>query len=92
MTEDEFKELPWLHIYAQPYWHSEARIMGTPAALKCLRDAIDAALSSHLETQSVGIVADGEGYHVLVSIATKDELSKEFLPYTDKMANPRMKP
>ena len=35
------KELPYLHLYGQKYWHDDAILVGNIAALKELRNAID---------------------------------------------------
>lgn len=83
MTQSQFDALHWLHIYAQPHWHAEAKVMGTRTALLGLRDAIDRALQTGMDARANGIVSDGEGYHVVVSIRSRDALKELPDPYTD---------
>lgn len=87
MTEEECRNGPWMHVYAQPFWHAEARIMGTRSALQGLRDAIDRALATGMESRCDAIVSDGEGYHVVISIRSMEALESEPLPYTESYAN-----
>lgn len=75
-----------LHIYAQLLWHGEAFIVGTPAALRALRDTCDLALEG--KTQAVtSFAADGEGYNVFVVPLEESDPRWEqlVLPYTDEM-------
>lgn len=77
---------PWLHIYAQPQWHSDAKIMGTREALIGLRDAISRCLNSRSETEAEGMTSDGEGYRVKISIWSMKHLARLPLPYTKPFA------
>lgn len=88
MTQEEFEQSVWMHVYAPAIWHGDARIMGTRAALTGLRDAIDRVLSSGMDQHCEGIVRDGEGYRLKVSIRSYAGLKNEPLPYTDEIANP----
>ena len=90
MTEEECRNGPWMHIYGQPMWHADAAIMGTRAALSALRDAIDKALATGMESRMEAFASDGEGYHVIVSIRSMDGLESEPLPYTESYANGRV--
>lgn len=78
---------PWLHIYAQPQWHSDVRIMGTREALIGLRDAISFCLNLRSEeTEAKGMTSDGEGYRVKISICSMKHLARLPLPYTEPFA------
>jgi hypothetical protein len=76
-----------LHIYAQEYWHTDAHIIGTRDALITLRDTINKALSKHERKAHCSVfAADGEGYRVMVGVATKDSMNILQLPYVDTEA------
>lgn len=83
----------WVHIYGQGSWHSEAAIEGTRGGLKALRDAIDEALRTNREGQTVHLYAgDGEGYRTIVRVRTGDQVREAILPYVDEIArDPRTK-
>ena len=69
-----------LHIYAQPFWHTEAWLVGSRASLAKLRDCIDSALTN--DKASCGqFTADGEGYAAIVVVT--DSHDGLILPYTD---------
>lgn len=74
---------PCLHIYAQPYWHAEAYIIGDRKALQLLRDSIDVALQSGNHSSQT-FANDGEGYMLCVMVNEKMEDIR--LPYTDEIA------
>lgn len=74
-----------LHIYAQEYWHDEAYIVGTQAALGALRNAIDAALETGRGKAEL-FVSDGEGYTVHVMAESDETMGKLCAPYTDEFA------
>ncbi len=69
-----------LHIYPQAFEHCEALIIGTPNALRNLRDALDKALEqnvvltedngSEYHAISEHFAADGEGYSILIKCTT----------------------
>lgn len=82
MTPQEYAALPWLHMYGQYAWHDEVKILGTRAALEALRDAISSVLETGQPASSEAIVADGEGYHVEIEIASKVALDGMPLPYS----------
>ena len=81
----------WAHIYAQRIWHSPATIMGDREALKRIRDSIDRALATGMEQHAKLWAADGEGYECNVVIRSYESLQSKPLPYSDEMANPKMK-
>lgn len=74
-----------IHIFGQDAWHDDAYIVGTPEAMKRLRDTIDRALSggrAEMET----FVNDGEGYGIIAIVADPETIDKIGVPYTDEMA------
>ncbi len=77
-------KIPFLHVYAQPFWHQEAFIVGNREALEALRDAIDSALAED-EGKAVVVAADHEGYDLHV-YREEDQSYWEnsMLPYTDE--------
>lgn len=87
LTEEEHRNLPWCHLYAQYTWHSPARIQGTRVALMKIRDAIDRALTTGMDGEAVGLIAsDGEGYSVEVQVRNLEYLEGQTLPYTASYA------
>ncbi len=56
-----------LHIYAQPFEHAEAWIIGDAKSLKALRDAIDKALTDATISSVKSITADGESFVTIVA-------------------------
>lgn len=78
-----------LHVYAQPFWHTNATIVGNTEAIKLLRQLCDMAL----ESQTAGgefMTSDGEGYHCRVICTDDSELwGKLQLPYIDEDARDR---
>ena len=69
-----------LHIIAQHTYHGEAFIAGNQAALKVLRDTIDAALNSPAKSfYSVHFCCDGEGY--AVRARCENERNMALMPY-----------
>jgi hypothetical protein len=73
-----------LHIYSQVDWHDEAYIVGNPAGLKALRDAIDEALSDRVGTADA-YVNDGEGFRTIIINHDKpyasEDWNKVLVPY-----------
>lgn len=59
-----------LHIYGQPFWHADARIIGNTEGLTELREVIDHALrdgkAETSEWDDCLFTSDGEGYKVIV--------------------------
>ncbi|PSR31235.1 MAG: hypothetical protein C7B46_17095 [Sulfobacillus benefaciens] len=66
---DDFSDFPEddaiLHCYGQRQPHDPVSLIGTPTALRALRQALDAALDGGLGLCNVW-AADGEAYSVLV--------------------------
>lgn len=78
----EFKNT--LHIYAQPYWHEHAFIVGDRIALEALKVAIEHALANGGGTLTA-FTADGEGYSTNVYCEEREAFWKaSALPYTDE--------
>ena len=75
----------FLHLHAQPYWHSNAYIVGTREELSTLRAAIGAALSGGHGAMSP-FAQDGEGYTLHVLCVDGDASVEHALPYTDDCA------
>jgi hypothetical protein len=76
-----------LHIYAQPYWHQCAFVVGDREALVKLREQIDAAIQGgpgKSETWFESFTNDGEGFETHVVCVTEDQAEKLMLPYTDE--------
>jgi|SRR5882672_2661507 len=80
-------QMPWLHVYGQPAWHSDCEIIGNRIALENLRAAIDAVLRGGVDGRAEAMVADGEGYHVVVQIRDHAYLAQQRLPYTADYAS-----
>jgi hypothetical protein len=75
-----------LHLYAQPFPHEEARIIGTREGLRELQKALNKVLSAtqeHPKTDLESFTADGEGYHVKIQMLSTKEMDELRLPYTD---------
>ena len=75
----------FLHLHAQPYWHSNAYIVGTREELSTLRAAIGAALSGGHGAMSP-FAQDGEGYTLHVLCVNGDASVQHAIPYTDEAA------
>ncbi len=80
-----------IHIYAQPYWHQCAFVVGDRDSLVRLSKSIDAALqfydagmSEKAEDRFEGFTNDGEGYDVHVVCVSEAKAMKLQLPYTDE--------
>jgi hypothetical protein len=71
-----------LHVYAQPWSHGEAWVVGTREGLMELRDAINRALSDGTSRAEV-VAMDGEGYRALVLVTDRTDLQ---LPYAEALA------
>lgn len=79
MTEPR---IPWLHVYGQQAWHDPVHIVGTHAGLALLRDAVLAALVQRPPLYGHAFVRDGEGYTVVVMLASEPTLDDYCTPYT----------
>lgn len=84
-----------LHVYAQPWEHSDAWLVGNREGLTALRDALNRALASET-TEPAGclqFVADGEGYACFIVPNDADwqteKWQKLYRPYTDETAKDR---
>lgn len=75
-----------LHIYAQPYWHCDAFILGDRDSLTRLRDALTRALDSGQPQAIEAFTSDGEAFGAVVAVCDDDNLA---LPYTDEAAQER---
>ena len=86
-----------LHIYAQPWEHSDAWIVGTRDGLTALRDALTRALASERAepTACLQFVTDGEGYACFIVPNDADWQSEKWMklyrPYTDETAKDHRK-
>lgn len=76
---------PMLHLYAQPFWHAEAYIVGDREGLTALRNAIDAALETGRAT-ALPFASDGEGYELEIVAVSTEDAWRLAVPYTDEMA------
>ena len=75
-----------LHLYSPYAHHSDGFVVGTPAGLKALRDAIDRALKSKYALTEVSH-NDGEEYNVMVVGIVEDAIENRLaLPYTANYA------
>jgi hypothetical protein len=72
-----------LHIYAQPFQHQEAWVVGTREGLTILRDALTKALETEGPVSTVSSTNDGEGYHVLIWAMPEEKAQQLRTPYTD---------
>jgi hypothetical protein len=64
-------------------WHDDAHIVGDEAALRALREAIDAAIRRGAASSSYIFTCDGEGYRVRVVRRATNDLP---VPYVDPLA------
>lgn len=80
-----------LHVYAPISWHADTFVVGSPAALRALRDACDSALATNVSQSFLSYTEDGEGFvaFVVPLAADDDRWSKLPLPYTDEIAADR---
>ncbi len=85
-----------LHIYAQPFEHGEAWVVGTREGLEELRNALNRVLAvaspwpfdtipRDTSTSLDAETTDGEGYKTLIVVVDEKQLleSDTLLPYTD---------
>ena len=87
MTDREQTTVPdrgTLHILPQDSEHGDAFIVGTPAALRFLRDAIDVALHSGVGVVEGGTIpTDGEGYWLTIHSVAPEKMASVPLPYAE---------
>ena len=80
------KDTALVHLFAQPAWHDDARIIGTPAGLRLLRAAIDAALRDGNGCADA-YTNDGEGFRVVIySVSDRRTIQRLPVPYKDEIA------
>lgn len=81
-------EYPYLHVYPQWSWHTEASICGNRPAIAQLRDALTAALDSPdgVSMSAEQFATDGEGYSVLVYVLPEPEMHRMTPFYEDEIA------
>ena len=75
MSQPKLTELPWLHVYGQFCWHSEAAIVGTKNGLVALRDAISKAIDTGSGTAEA-FATDGEGYAIEVRRSIRSSMGE----------------
>ena len=73
-----------MHINAQAAWHDPAFIVGNKAAMLALREALDRCLSTGKSQSAKVFAADGEGYSVIVCLASDEQMETVPLGYTDE--------
>lgn len=88
------EDIEILHIYSQPWYHQEARIIGTRKGLEKLRDQLDEVLKYNcihpggITTNENYFVNDGEGYELEIEVIPAKDIDNEPEPYTDIEACP----
>lgn len=75
MSEPKPSEYPWLHVYGQFSWHSEAAIVGTKNGLTALRDAVSRAIETG-QGQAEVIATDGEGYTIEIRRSIRSSMGE----------------
>lgn len=86
-----------LHLYAQPWEHSDAWIVGNREGLTALRDALNRALANEQTAPAACLqfVTDGEGYTCFVVPNDADWQSEQWMklyrPYVDETAKDHRK-
>ena len=75
----------FLHLHAQPYWHSNAYIVGTREELMRLFAAAGVAVQQGHSTVNT-FAQDGEGYTLHVLCVDGDASVQHATPYTDDCA------
>lgn len=79
------KNLKFLHIYGQSFWHEPAFIVGDISGLKALQKAIEDAINNKKGSTEL-FTGDREGYKLFV-ICDEGDFGKRALPYTDEVAS-----
>lgn len=80
-----------LHLYAQEWWHDDARIAGTKDALILLRDALNEAIENGASICEDVFTSDGEGYDVHIIEVSKEQTTHMAVPYAGDDAKERRK-
>jgi len=78
-----------LHVYGQPFQHSDCFIIGTVEDLRELADALLKACDVHMGSGKEKVnffTSDGEGYSLRIARASEPELDATRLPYYDEMS------
>jgi hypothetical protein len=70
-----------LHVYAQPFNHAEAWLVGDREALTKLRDALNGVLGTKEPAGVQTYCMDGEGYTVMIVQAEAAQMEPLMLPY-----------
>lgn len=88
MAEFDYEAAPWMHVYPQYIWHSEATICGTRQGIEALRDALNAALDDPqgVTLASGFFASDGEGYALHVHVLPFGEFKRLAPFYSDDCA------
>ena len=73
----------FLHVYGRQAHHDDVHIVGTVDALRHLSRTIDTAIGGGAAKTSNVFSSDGEGFDVVVAVASEAELSQLALPYVD---------
>ncbi|MHB1702552.1 MAG: hypothetical protein ACYCSN_20960, partial [Acidobacteriaceae bacterium] len=73
----------FLHVYGQQAHHGDAHIIGAVDALRHLSQTIDTAIVGGAAKTSDIFSSDGEGFDVVVAVASETKLSQLALPYVD---------
>lgn len=86
MNDKEVK-VGLLHLYAQFWWHCDAKVVGNRKGLTALRDAINRVLESCQPVRSDDVFCnDGEGYVVVVAQCEDEDMAMSLpTPYTDEV-------
>lgn len=74
-----------LHIFAQSFYHGDARIVGSPEALRRLGEALLAAAKLAQGDDALGVnmmASDGEGYRVKIQPMSDEQIDAGALPYS----------
>lgn len=74
------------HVYAQPEWHADAKIVGTFEAFRILRDALHDVMYDNPRERVGLFTQDGEGYDLVLELDNSDWQSESWksrpVPYT----------
>ena len=78
-------KVPYIHIYAQAWNHSDAFIVGNKEGLIALADALD-MVSAHWNDDIIGVdvfANNGEGYKIIIKRTSDEDMQQLKLPYPD---------
>ena len=84
--EEDVQSAKYLHIFSQPWWHTDAYIVGDRHALEQLKMQIGYLLDEDDSKQHSAnyYCKDGEGYSLIVIL--EDNMNSVPVPYTDDVA------